>query len=57
MPVRPPPVPKPALRSAFPLQENKNLTNNEDGEGEKEIKGLAQLKKAFEAPSGQVRVT
>ncbi|RXG69282.1 Coronin-7 [Armadillidium vulgare] len=47
-------IPKPALRSSFSLQENnKNIINNDDGDGERERRGLAQLKKAFEMPSGQ----
>ncbi|KAB7497235.1 Coronin-7 [Armadillidium nasatum] len=34
-------------------ENNKNIINNDDGDGEQERRGLAQLKKAFEMPSGQ----
>ncbi|XP_064108231.1 coronin-7-like isoform X2 [Macrobrachium nipponense] len=50
MPAKPSPTPKPALRSSFPLQENKNLTNEDDPSADTPVKkNLAQLRKNFEA--------
>ena len=49
MPPKPSPTPKPALRSSFPLQENKNLTNEDDISMDLPLKNnLAQLRKNFE---------
>ena len=54
MPPKPNPTPKPALRSSFPLQENKNLTNEDDLSMDFPLKNnLAQLRKNFE-PSNEV---
>lgn len=42
-------MPKPAVRSSFPLQENKNLTNEDDPSTDTPVKNnLAQLRKNFE---------
>ncbi|XP_071549323.1 coronin-7 isoform X6 [Panulirus ornatus] len=49
MPAKPSPMPKPAVRSSFPLQENKNLTNEDDPSTDTPVKNnLAQLRKNFE---------
>ncbi|XP_045608197.1 coronin-7 isoform X1 [Procambarus clarkii] len=49
MPAKPSPMPKPAVRSSFPLQENKNLTNEDDPSADAPVKNnLAQLRKNFE---------
>ncbi|KAK7071102.1 Coronin-7, partial [Halocaridina rubra] len=49
MPAKLSPTPKPALRSSFPLQENKNLTNEDDPSADMPVKkNLAQLRKNFE---------
>ncbi|XP_042209548.1 coronin-7-like [Homarus americanus] len=49
MPGKPCQMPKPAVRSSFPLQENKNLTNEDDLTTDSPLKNhLAQLRKTFE---------
>lgn len=49
MPAKPSPTPKPAVRSSFPLQENKNLTNEDDPSADMPVKNnLALLRKNFE---------